>query len=176
VSSPLPNLGGPFDSFADSFASTDGASTGRAVLDIVPRALSRIVWRSEQCLGGNLGQPPSGAAVPVPRQAAGAPSAWVQPFHSPSLAPAPMVRRSGASHREATQKAGVPGHHAKVAPAALDSLIGLDHRRRGRRRYKQRSRHWGRPGGDSEGRRSRRKGLRGSLVAKLPCGRLIQVQ
>jgi hypothetical protein len=61
------------------------APTGRAVLDVFPRTRAQAaVHSTKNVKGGNLGQPPSGAPFPVLVEAAGVPSAWLQPFNRPS--------------------------------------------------------------------------------------------
>jgi hypothetical protein len=70
-------------------------------------ALTRRFDTQKTPRGATLAGEGTGAALPVTRQAAGVPSAGSQPSIVPR-ATTPMVRRSGASRREATQKAGAP--------------------------------------------------------------------
>ena len=69
-------------------------------------------------------------------RALGRPTSRHRRGRSPSicvLATPPMVRRSGASHREATQKAGAPGHHPLVTlnKAASEAAQSEDPHRSG---------------------------------------------
>jgi len=82
---------------------------GRAGLCIVPASTNpqRITFRTMLCRA-TLAVHRSGAPLHATKQAAGVSSAG----RSTSIrlrATPPMVRRSGASQREATQKAGAPG-------------------------------------------------------------------
>ena len=85
--------------------------------------------RFAQCLTGHPPRHTDPVHISKPRCR---PPACHRRGRSPSIIPlatAPMVRRSGASHREATQKADGPGHHSHHLPQQPAPAISLSDQR-----------------------------------------------